>query len=116
MPWKCSTNRSRAELSPHSRFRLLPARPIHRIIATFPEGVPMRYLNQYVCAAVLPVALALLSSAPARGQGCIVARSSSLDMSPQSQGGYLEAGEWDRTGRSLPQLPPKDHMRSKSTY
>ena len=57
----------------------------------------MRYLNQHVCAAVLPVALALLSSAPARGQGCIVARSSSLDMSPQSQGGYLEAGDWDLT-------------------
>ena len=57
----------------------------------------MRYLNQHVCAAVLPVALALLSSAPASGQGCIVARSSSLDMSPQSQGGYLEAGDWDLT-------------------
>jgi hypothetical protein len=30
-------------------------------------------------------------------QGCIVARSSSVDMSPQSQGGYLQPGDWDLT-------------------
>jgi hypothetical protein len=39
----------------------------------------------------------LLSALPARGQGCIVARSSSLDMSPESQGGYLDTGDWDIT-------------------
>jgi hypothetical protein len=31
------------------------------------------------------------------GQGCIVARSSSFDMSPESQGGYLQQGDWDLT-------------------
>ncbi len=39
----------------------------------------------------------VLGALPARGQGCIVARSSSLDMSPESQGGYLDAGDWDIT-------------------
>lgn len=48
--------------------------------------------------ALLPVlALELYSGAPARAQGCIVARSTSLDMSPQSQGGYLQTGDWDLT-------------------
>src|SRR5690348_10682554 len=42
-------------------------------------------------------ATTFLSALPARGQGCIVARSSSLDMSPESQGGYLDAGDWDIT-------------------
>lgn len=35
--------------------------------------------------------------APLRAQGCIVARSSSMDMSPESQGGYLQVGDWDFT-------------------
>src|SRR5260370_30089794 len=42
----------------------------------------------------LLITLAFLSAFPVHGQGCIVARSSSLDMSPESQGGYLEAGDW----------------------
>jgi hypothetical protein len=46
---------------------------------------------------VLPIALAFLSTVPARGQGCIVARSSSMDMSPESQGGYLQPGDFDLT-------------------
>jgi len=41
--------------------------------------------------------LACYSTVPARAQGCIVARSGSMDMSPQSQGGYLEKGDWDLT-------------------
>ena len=58
----------------------------------------MRNLNQHVCAAVLPGrARITVVRVPARGQGCIVARSSSLDMSPESQGGYLDAGDWDIT-------------------
>jgi hypothetical protein len=43
----------------------------------------------------LAVALAALASVPARAQGCIVARSSSADMSPESEGGYLEQGDWE---------------------
>lgn len=39
-------------------------------------------------------AVVSLTSVPARAQGCIVARSSSADMSPESQGGYLESGDW----------------------
>ena len=39
----------------------------------------------------LLITMAFLSAIPARGQGCIVARSSSLDMAPESQGGYLAA-------------------------
>jgi hypothetical protein len=46
---------------------------------------------------VLPLALAAFSAVAARAQGCIVARSSSLDMSPESQGGYLQPGDWDLT-------------------
>ena len=46
---------------------------------------------------ILPIALTFDSSLPARGQGCIVARSSSMDMSPESQGGYLQPGDWDFT-------------------
>src|ERR1035441_2483798 len=57
----------------------------------------MRNLCNTLSVVVLPFTLAFLSTLPARGQGCIVARSSSLDMSPESQGGYLEAGDWDVT-------------------
>jgi len=40
----------------------------------------------------------VFGAAPAAfGQGCIVARSSSVDMAPESQGGYLEAGDWEFT-------------------
>ena len=46
----------------------------------------------------LLITMAFLSALPARGQGCIVARSSSLDMSPESQGGYLEAGRLGHHG------------------
>jgi hypothetical protein len=37
----------------------------------------------------------LLASVPAFGQGCIVARSSTVDMAPESQGGYLQPGDWE---------------------
>jgi len=43
----------------------------------------------------LSVFAAILCPWSARGQGCIVARSSFMDMSPQSQGGYLETGDWE---------------------
>ena len=43
------------------------------------------------------VAFGLLSTAPAWGQGCIVARSGTVDMAPESQGGYLLPGDWDLT-------------------
>jgi hypothetical protein len=46
----------------------------------------------------LAIALAVLSAVPGRAQGCIVARSSSFDMAPESQGGYLEKGDWELTG------------------
>jgi hypothetical protein len=57
----------------------------------------MRVSAKSLPVVVLPVILALLSTVAARGQGCIVARSSSLDMAPESQGGYLQAGDWDLT-------------------
>ena len=46
---------------------------------------------------LLSLTLAWVSTVPARGQGCIVARSSSLDMSPESQGGYLQPGDFELT-------------------
>ncbi len=55
----------------------------------------MTKLNLTVGAAA--VALALLPAKPMWGQGCIVARSSTADMSPESQGGYLAPGDWDLT-------------------
>jgi hypothetical protein len=53
-------------------------------------------LGKYRAAVVIALAagLASFSSAPARAQGCIVARSSSADMSPETEGGYLEPGDW----------------------
>lgn len=42
-------------------------------------------------------ALAFLPCVPAKGQGCIVARSNSVDMAPESQGGYLQTGDWELT-------------------
>ena len=57
----------------------------------------MRNLCRTLSVYLLPATLAFLYTVPAHGQGCIVARSSSLDMSPESQGGYLQAGDWDLT-------------------
>src|SRR6478609_2465046 len=39
----------------------------------------------------------LTSARPALAQGCIVARSSTQSMGPETQGGYLQAGEFDMT-------------------
>jgi hypothetical protein len=47
-----------------------------------------------VTLAAIAVAAAL-STSPAWGQGCIVARSSSPEMGPESQGGYLESGDFE---------------------
>ena len=57
----------------------------------------MRQLSCALNSFVIPTMLAFLSTVPALGQGCIVARSSSMDMSPESQGGYLQPGDWDLT-------------------
>jgi hypothetical protein len=60
----------------------------------------MRHLYKGRSLFVLPVTLACLVTyqAPlARGQGCIVAQSSSVDISPESQGGYLQGGDWELT-------------------
>ena len=57
----------------------------------------MRSLCRSLSVFALPATLAFLSTVPARGQGCIVARSSTLDMAPESQGGYLQPGDWDLT-------------------
>ena len=42
----------------------------------------------------LAAGLASLSCVPAHAQGCIVARSSSMDMAPETEGGYLDPGDW----------------------
>jgi hypothetical protein len=57
----------------------------------------MRNLKNLISLFMPVLALAFVSSVPAYGQGCIVARSSSMDMAPESQGGYLEKGDWDLT-------------------
>jgi hypothetical protein len=56
-------------------------------------------LGIYKTAVVFALAAGLASffSAPAHAQGCIVARSSSMDMAPESQGGYLQPGDWSVT-------------------
>ncbi|HXS95617.1 MAG TPA: hypothetical protein VN736_13520 [Candidatus Limnocylindrales bacterium] len=41
--------------------------------------------------------LALATAPAVYAQGCIVARSSSIDMAPESQGGYLQTGDWELT-------------------
>src|SRR5689334_15806252 len=48
-----------------------------------------------VVTALAGCALLTIASAPLFAQGCIVARSSSFDMSPQSQGGYLQPGDFE---------------------
>jgi hypothetical protein len=55
----------------------------------------MRSLRESL--AFLALASALLVPSGAFAQGCIVARSSSVDMAPESQGGYLQPGDWDIT-------------------
>ena len=57
----------------------------------------MRNLGKSLSVVALPIGLAFLFAVSMRGQGCIVARSSSLDMAPESQGGYLQPGDWDLT-------------------
>ena len=57
----------------------------------------MRNLFEGPSVSVVIITLAFLSAVPVRGQGCIVARSSSQDMAPESQGGYIQAGDWDLT-------------------
>jgi hypothetical protein len=43
----------------------------------------------------LLTAVSLLATAPAYGQGCIVARSNGEQGGPESEGGYLAPGEWN---------------------
>ena len=53
-------------------------------------------LGTYKAAVIFALAatLAALSTVPARAQGCIVARSNSMDMAPETEGGYLAPGDW----------------------
>ena len=60
----------------------------------------MSKLSVCLCVIVQCGALAMVSSVtavPAQAQGCIVARSSSVDLTPEAQGGYLETGDWELT-------------------
>src|SRR5579864_8728175 len=50
--------------------------------------------NQKAVLATLALAV-LLPSGIAWGQGCVVARSNSQEMGPESQGGYLEPGDFE---------------------
>ena len=54
-------------------------------------------MSKALSAAVLFFTYASLGALPAHGQGCIVARSSSFDMAPESLGGYLQPGDWELT-------------------
>lgn len=55
----------------------------------------MRQLWHNLIVFLLPVTLVVIGVSPARSQGCIVARSSSMDLAPESQGGYLQTGDWE---------------------
>jgi hypothetical protein len=50
-----------------------------------------------LCVFALALALAPVASTPVFAQGCIVARSASFDLAPESQGGYLQEGDWELT-------------------
>src|SRR3977135_401187 len=45
--------------------------------------------------ALATILVLLSTSSVAWGQGCVVARSSSPEMGPESQGGYLEKGDFE---------------------
>jgi hypothetical protein len=56
----------------------------------------LKYLSNAKCLTLAAMAVGIvLSTGPAWGQGCIVARSSSPEMGPESQGGYLEPGDFE---------------------
>jgi len=56
----------------------------------------MKSPGSLIRVSIFPLA-ALLTAPLSYGQGCIVARSSTSDMSPESQGGYLQQGDWELT-------------------
>ena len=45
--------------------------------------------------ATMSLGFLLSSASVAWGQGCVVARSSSPEMGPENQGGYLEPGDFE---------------------
>jgi hypothetical protein len=59
----------------------------------------MRTFRETRLVFALATALAALPGPAAAAQGCIVARSGSVDISRQRQGGHLEAGELGPDGQ-----------------
>jgi hypothetical protein len=57
----------------------------------------MRNLRDFRSLLWLAVAAVIFSPVAGFAQGCIVARSSPIDMAPESQGGYLQPGDWNIT-------------------
>jgi hypothetical protein len=56
----------------------------------------LKYVSDKSCLTLAAMAAGIvLSTSAAWGQGCIVARSSSPEMGPESQGGYLEPGDFE---------------------
>lgn len=64
-------------------------------MGTIMNGTHLFYLALNITSRTAIAAVVLLSLQPARGQGCIVARSSSQVSGPESGGGYLSTGQWD---------------------
>jgi hypothetical protein len=58
-------------------------------------GFLLYNLKRRELACGLLTVVSLLASAPAYGQGCIVARSNGEQGGPESEGGYLAPGEWN---------------------
>ncbi|HUP04202.1 MAG TPA: hypothetical protein VMU19_09440 [Bryobacteraceae bacterium] len=55
----------------------------------------MNRLFSGIAALAFTCGVGYMATPPARAQGCIVARSSTTDLSPETQGGYLEQGDWE---------------------
>ena len=58
-------------------------------------GCVLGNLKRRNLACGLLTVVSLLATAPAYGQGCIVARSNGAQGGPESEGGYLAPGEWN---------------------
>lgn len=58
-------------------------------------GCVLGNLKRRNLACGLLTVVSLLATAPAYGQGCIVARSNGEQGGPESEGGYLAPGEWN---------------------
>ena len=58
-------------------------------------GFSLGSLQRTILAGGLIITASLLTTMPAHGQGCIVARSNGEQGGPESEGGYLPPGEWN---------------------